>query len=80
MLMTNNEIVMDLLQTGDYERTKIRDRPDDLDAAKVYGVKAVNPGGVTAWKWGKDAVPVHEPVVGCNKVDPGVIVSNLARI
>ena len=24
-------------------------------AAKAYGVKAVNPGGVAAWKWGKDA-------------------------
>jgi formylmethanofuran dehydrogenase subunit A len=51
-----------------------------ISAAKVYGVKAVNPGGVTAWKWGKDAKQIHEPVTGYNKVTPGVIVANLARI
>jgi formylmethanofuran dehydrogenase subunit A len=79
LLMANNELVMDLLEVGEYERAK------DvvawmISAAKVYGVKAVNPGGVTAWKWGKDAKQVHEPVLGYNKVTPGVIVSNLARI
>ena len=79
VLMANNEIVMDLLEAGDYERAK------DvvawmISAAKVYGVKAVNPGGVTAWKWGKDAKSMHEPVTGYNKVSPGVIVSSLARI
>ena len=79
LLMANNELVLDLLEAGDYERAK------DvvawmISAAKVYGVKAVNPGGVTAWKWGKDAKQVHEPVPGYNKVTPGVIISNLARI
>ena len=79
LLMANNELVMDLLEVGEYERAK------DvvawmISAAKVYGVKAVNPGGVTAWKWGKDAKQVHEPVTGYSKVTPGVIVSNLARI
>src|SRR5579863_257870 len=79
LLMANNELVLDLLETGEYERAK------DvvawmISAAKVYGVKAVNPGGVTAWKWGKDAKQVHEAVPGYNKVTPGAIVSNLARI
>ena len=79
LLMANNELVLDLLEVGEYERAK------DvvawmISAAKVYGVKAVNPGGVTAWKWGKDAKQMHEPVLGYNKVTPGVIVSNLARM
>lgn len=79
LLMANNELVMDLLEEGEYERAK------DvvawmISAAKVYGVKAVNPGGVTAWKWGKDAKQMHEPVTGYGKVTPGKIVSDLARI
>jgi formylmethanofuran dehydrogenase subunit A len=79
LLMANNELVLDLLEAGEYERAK------DvvawlIAAAKVYGVKAVNPGGVTAWKWGKDAKQIHEPVTGYNKVTPGVIVANLARM
>jgi formylmethanofuran dehydrogenase subunit A len=49
VLMANNEIVLDLLEAGEIERAK------DVVAwliwaAKAYGVKAVNPGGVTAWK------------------------------
>src|ERR1700757_4823339 len=77
LLMANNEIVMDLLEAGDYERAK-QVVAWLISAAKVYGVKAVNPGGVTAWEWGKDAKQVHEPVTGYSKVTPGVIVSNLA--
>ena len=63
VLMANNEIVMDLLEAGDFERAK-----DvvawQIWAAKAYGVKAVNPGGVTAWKWGKNARHLGEPVEG----------------
>ena len=49
VLMANNELILDLLEEGDTERAK------DvmawlLWAAKGYGVKAVNPGGVAAWK------------------------------
>src|SRR5262252_4499199 len=63
VLMANNEIVLDLLEAGEIERAK------DVVAwiiwaAKAYGVKAVNPGGVTAWKWGKDAKAMFEPVTG----------------
>lgn len=79
LLMANNEIVMDLLEKGETERAK------DvvawmIGAAKVYGVKAVNPGGVTAWKWGKDAKNLHEAVYGYSKVTPATIISNLAKI
>ncbi len=79
LLMANNEIVLDLLEAGENERAK------DvvawlISAAKCYGVKAVNPGGVTAWKWGKNAKAMHEPVPGYNKVTPAAIVSSLGRI
>ena len=79
VLMANNEIVLDLLEAGEVERAK------DVVAwliwaAKGYGVKAVNPGGVTAWKWGKDAKTLSEPVVGYSKVTPALIISSLAHI
>ena len=79
VLMANNEIVLDLLEAGEYERAK------DVVAwliwaAKAYGVKAVNPGGVTAWKWGKDAKIMSEPVYGYSKMTPAKIVASLARM
>ena len=79
VLMANNEIVMDLLEAGEYERAK------DVVAwliwaSKAYGVKAVNPGGVTAWKWGKDAKTLFEPIYGYGKITPAQIISNLARM
>jgi len=79
VLMANNEIVLDLLEAGEMERAK-----DGVAwliwAAKAYGVKAVNPGGVAAWKWGKDAKVLSEPVPGYDKVTPAMIVASLARI
>ena len=79
LLMANNEIVMDLIEKGEVERAK------DvvawlIGAAKVYGIKAVNPGGVTAWKWGKDAKVMSEPVYGYTKMTPAKIVAGLAKI
>ncbi|MCI0381135.1 MAG: formylmethanofuran dehydrogenase subunit A [Gemmataceae bacterium] len=79
LLMANNEIVLDLLEAGDVEQAK-HVVAWLVWAAKAYGVKAVNPGGVTAWKWGKDAKIMSEPVYGYNKVTPAKIVSSLARI
>src|SRR5262245_56498212 len=79
LLMANNEIVMDLLEAGDYERAK-QVVAWLIAAAKVYGVKAVNPGGVTAWKWGKDAKQLHEPVYGYQKTTPATIISSLAKM
>ena len=79
VLMANNEIVMDLLEAGDFERAK-----DvvawQIWAAKAYGVKAVNPGGVTAWKWGKNARQLGEPIEGYNHLTPGSLIAGLARI
>src|ERR1700688_2763573 len=79
VLMANNEIVMDLLEAGDYERAK-QVVAWLIWAAKGYGVKAVNPGGVTAWKWGKDAKQLHEPVYGYDKITPAQIIAGLAKI
>src|SRR5450631_2439808 len=73
VLMANNEIVMDLLEAGDIERAK-HVVAWLIWAAKGYGVKAVNPGGVTSWKWGKDSKTLTEPVYGYSKVTPGMII------
>lgn len=79
VLMANNEIMLDLLEQGEYERAR------DVVAwyiwaAKAYGVKAVNPGGVAAWKWGKDAKQLTDPIEGYQSLTPGTIVTDLARI
>lgn len=79
VLMANNELILDLIEEGELERAK-----DVLSwllwAAKGYGVKAVNPGGVTAWKWGKDAKVLSKPVEGYSKVTPAKIISSLASM
>jgi formylmethanofuran dehydrogenase subunit A len=79
VLMANNEIVLDLLEAGETERAK-QVVAWLIWAAKVYGVKAVNPGGVAAWKWGKDAKILSEPVEGYSKVTPAKIIAGLAQI
>ncbi len=79
VLMANNEIVLDLLEAGEIERA--RDVVAWLIwAAKAYGVKGVNPGGVTAWKFGANASVMHDPVPGYSKMTPAKIVSDLAQI
>jgi formylmethanofuran dehydrogenase subunit A len=79
LLMANNEIVLDLLEAGDVERAR-QVVAWLIWAAKTYGVKAVNPGGVAAWKWGKDAKVLSEPVEGYSKVTPAKIIASLAGI
>jgi formylmethanofuran dehydrogenase subunit A len=79
LLMANNEIVLDLLEAGEIERAK-HVVAWLIGAAKTYGVKAVNPGGVAAWKWGKDAKNLTEPIEGYSKVTAGKIISSLAQI
>jgi formylmethanofuran dehydrogenase subunit A len=79
VLMANNEIVLDLLEAGEIERAR-HVVAWNIWAAKAYGVKAVNPGGVAAWKWGKDAKTLSDPVEGYKKVTPAKIISGLARI
>lgn len=79
VLMGNNEIVMNLLEAGEFERAK-EIVAWYIGAAKAYGVKAVNPGGVAAWKWGQDAKQLASPIAGYNRLTPGEIVLQLARI
>jgi formylmethanofuran dehydrogenase subunit A len=79
VLMANNEIVLDLLEADEVERAK------DVVAwliwaAKAYGVKAVNPGGIVDWKWGKNAHNLSQPVEGYSHVTPAKIISSLAGI
>jgi formylmethanofuran dehydrogenase subunit A len=79
VLMANNEIVLDLLEAGEVERAK-HVVAWLIWAAKVYGVKAVNPGGVLAWKFGKNAHVLSDPVDGYRRVTPATIISSLAGI
>jgi formylmethanofuran dehydrogenase subunit A len=79
VLMANNEILLDQIEAGEFERAR-EIVGWNIWAAKAYGVKAVNPGGVTAWKWGKDAKSLNEPIAGFDKATPGKIISTLARI
>jgi len=79
LLMANNEIVMDLMEAGEMERAK-HVVAWMIWAAKVYGVKAVNPGGVAAWKWGKNASTLHEPIEGYKNVTAAKIIAGLAQI
>jgi len=79
VLMANNEIVLDLLDAGEVERAR-HVVAWLIWAAKAYGVKAVNPGGIVAWKFGKNASKLSEPVDGYRRVTPAQIISSLAGI
>src|SRR5262249_56893165 len=76
LLMANNEIVLDLLEAGETERAR-HVVAWLIWAAKIYGIKAVNPGGVAAWKWGKNANTLHAPIEGYRRVTPAQIISSL---
>jgi formylmethanofuran dehydrogenase subunit A len=79
LLMANNEFVLDLMETGEMERAK-NVVAWMIWAAKTYGVKAVNPGGVAAWKWGKNANTLHQPIEGYKTVTAAKIIAGLAGI
>jgi len=79
VLMPNNELVLDLLEAGELERAR-HVVAWLIGAAKAYGVKAVNPGGVTNWKWGKDVNTLSETIEGYSRVTPAKIISSLAAI
>ncbi|MFK7735051.1 MAG: formylmethanofuran dehydrogenase subunit A [Pirellulaceae bacterium] len=79
VLMANNETVLDLMEAGEYERAK-NVVAWYIHAAKSLGVKAVNPGGVAAWKWGHDAKQLSSPIEGYSKISPGDIIRQLAQI
>ena len=77
VLMANNEFVLDLLEAGEIERAR-QVVAWLVWAAKAYGLKAVNPGGVEAWKWGKNANTLHAPIEGYKTVTPAQIIASLA--
>jgi formylmethanofuran dehydrogenase subunit A len=79
VLMANNEFVLDLLEAGEVERAR-HVVSWLVWAAKAYGIKAVNPGGVEAWKWGKNANTLHAPIEGYKTVTPAMIIEGLATI
>jgi formylmethanofuran dehydrogenase subunit A len=79
VLMANNEILLDLLQAGELERAR-HVVAWLVWAAKAYGVKAVNPGGIVDWKWGGNADSLTEPVEGWADVTPAKIIASLAAI
>src|SRR6186713_791515 len=79
LLMANNELMLDLLEAGEYEQA--RSLVGWLIwAAKTYGIKAVNPGGVAAWKWGKNANQLHQPIEGYKTITAAQIIVQLAQI
>jgi formylmethanofuran dehydrogenase subunit A len=79
VLMANNELVLDLLEAGEDERAR-HVVAWLIWAAKAYGVKAVNPGGVAAWKWGRNANALLEPIEGYRQVTPARIIASLSSI
>jgi formylmethanofuran dehydrogenase subunit A len=79
LLMANNEILLDLIEAGELERAR-HVVAWLIWSAKVYGVKAVNPGGIAAWKWGKNAGGLNVPVEGYRTTTPGKIIVTLAGI
>jgi formylmethanofuran dehydrogenase subunit A len=79
VLMANNELLLDLLEAGELERARHL-VAWLIGTAKAYAVKAVNPGGVVCWKWGKNARQLSSPVEGYRNVTPATIIGGLARI
>ena len=69
VLMANNEIVLDLIEQGEVERAR-HVVAWLIWAAKAYGVKAVNPGGIVNWKFGRNANGLTEPVDGYTRTTP----------
>ncbi len=78
LLMGNNHFLMDHLHGNDHHA--VRDAVAWLlDAAKGFGVKVVNPGGVERWKEGKGNVVTIDDVVDAFGVTPRTIMTGLAR-
>ena len=78
VLMGNNHFLLDRLAAG--QADKVRDAVAWLlDAAKGYGVKVVNPGGIERWKQGRGNVVSIDDVVEPFNLTPRAILSGLAR-
>ena len=78
VLAGNNELVLDCLRTGELEKLR-HVVAWLLSAAKGYGIKAVNPGGVEAWKAGGGNVTGLDDVVPGFAVTPRQILVALAQ-
>ncbi len=78
VLMGNNHAILDAVRQGDPSRVE-QTVAWLLDAAKGFGVKAVNPGGVEQWKLGKDRISGWDDRVDYFGVSPRQIVAALAR-
>ncbi|MGC6448106.1 MAG: formylmethanofuran dehydrogenase subunit A [Rubripirellula sp.] len=79
VLLANNEIILDLLEEGEDERAK-QIMAWYIWAAKSYGVKAVNPGGVASWKYGNDSKHLTSKISGYDHITPGTIVTKYAKM
>ncbi len=79
-LMGNNALLLDALRKGD--RTLLRESVAWLlGAARGYGVKLANPGGVENWKWraGGNVSGLDEDVEGYG-VTPRTVITALAEV
>ena len=78
VMLGNDELLLEMLSGGeDFER--IRDHVGFIvDAAKAIGVKVVNPGGISAFKFNQRKLDVDEPHARWG-VTPRQVVSSLAR-
>jgi formylmethanofuran dehydrogenase subunit A len=80
VLLGNNQFVLDRVGEGDF--AGLRDFVAwQIDAAKAFGIKVVNPGGVERWKRGeKDVATLDDAIDGFGAgVTPRSILTGLAR-
>lgn len=77
VLLANNEILLDLWDRGEDELAR-HVVAWQVWATKGYGIKAVNPGGIAGWKWGRDCKGLAEVVPGYHRVTPARIIAALA--
>jgi formylmethanofuran dehydrogenase subunit A len=80
VLMGNNQFVLDRVGEGDH--IGLRDFVAwQIHAAKAFGIKVVNPGGVERWKQGaRDVATLDDAIEGFGTgVTPRTILTGLAR-
>ena len=78
VLLGNNHFLMDRIREGD--QGAVRDAVAwFLIAAKGFGVKVVNPGGIERWKQGRGNVVTIDDTIESFGVTPRSIMAGLAR-
>lgn len=78
VLLGNNHYIMDRIREGDRGRLTAF-VAWMLGAARAFGVKVVDPGGIEAWKGGQGGVSALDDVVPGFDVTPRQILDELAR-